>query len=191
MRRATCFVGFLAAAVTPGTALAAGDGESAGAEFFWTIVNLFLLFGVLWFFGRKPLVAWFAERRDRIQGEVEAAANLRREAEERHARWERKLGELETELEEIRGSVRARAETERARILEDARNAAERIRADAEISIDQELRRARDELRREAADLSVELAADLLRGQLTDVDRDRLIDEFVAKIEQPSSGSGS
>lgn len=191
MRTASRVVSALAGVFAPGAALAAGDGGSAGTEIFWTVVNLLLLFGVLWYFGRKPLVAWFAERRDRIQGEVEAAADLRREAEERHARWERKLGELETELEEIRGSVRARAETERERILADARSAAERIRADAEVSIDQELRRAREELRREAADLSVELAADLLRGQITDTDRDRLIEEFVSKIEQPSSGSGS
>jgi len=188
--RAACAALIFSTALLPGSALAAG-GESSGDEFFWTVLNLLLLFGVLWFFGRKPVVSWFSDRRDRIQGEVESAANLRREAEERYARWQRKLGELETELEEIRSTSRGRAETERDRILEDARAAAERIGADARAAIDQELRRAREALRREASDLSVELAAELLRGQVTDADRDRLIDEFVAKIEQPSSGSGS
>lgn len=189
-RRSTWVALVLSAALPPVSALAATE-ESAGEELFWTVVNLLLLFFVLWFFGRKPLVGWFRDRRDRIQGEVESAANLRREAEERHARWQQKLSELETELEEIRRTSRARAETERDRILEDARAAAERIRSDAHVAIDHELRRARESLRSEASDLSVELAAELLRGQVTDADRDRLIDEFVAKIEQPSSGSGS
>ena len=189
-RRTAWIVLVLSAALSPASALAATD-ESAGKEFFWTVLNLLLLFFVLWFFGRKPLVGWFRDRRDRIQEEVETAANLRREAEEHYARWQQKLSELETELEEIRRASRARAETERDRILEDARAAAERIRSDAHVAIDHELRRARESLRREASDLSVELAAELLRGQVTDTDRDRLIDEFVAKIEQPSSGSRS
>ncbi len=185
LRAAVCLCGALA----PGSALAAG-GESGAGILFWQALNLTILFAVLWFFARKPLVAWFRERRDRIEGEVESAAKLQREAEERHAHWQRKLAELEGELEEIRRTARGRAETEREGILEAARAAAERIRADARVAIDQELRRAREALRDEASDLSVELAAELLRGQVTGADRDRLIDEFVAKIEQPSTGSG-
>ena len=84
-----------------------------------------------------------------------------------------------------------RAETEKQRILEEARAAAERIRSDARAAVDQELRRARDELRREASDLSIELAGEILRNQVTGTDRDRLMDEFIAKVERPGSGSGS
>lgn len=180
----------LCAALAPGTAVAAG-GESGGGILIWQVLNLGILFAVLWFFARKPLVGWFRGRRDRIEGDVESAAKLHREAEERHARWQQKLAELESELEEIRRAARDRAGSERERILEDAHAAAERIRADARVAIDHELRRAREALRDEASNLSVELAAELLRGQVTDADRDRLLDEFVAEIERPSSGSGS
>ena len=118
LRAAVCLCGALA----PGSALAAG-GESGAGILFWQALNLTILFAVLWFFARKPLVAWFRERRDRIEGEVESAAKLQREAEERHAHWQRKLAELAGELEEIRRTARGRAETERERILEDARAA--------------------------------------------------------------------
>ena len=60
------------------------------------------------------------------------------------------------------------------------------------VEVEQELRRAREQLRDEASALSIQLASELLRAQVTDTDRDRLLDEFTAKIEQPSSnGSGS
>ena len=167
---------------------ASGEGES---DLGVRVLNTALLLGVLWFLARKPIQAFFAARREEISSEVEAAATLKSEAEERHARFQRKLAELDGELDEIRRTARDRAEAEKERILEEARVAADRIRTDARAAVDQELRRARDELRREASDLSIELAGDLLRNQVNDGDRDRLMDEFIGKVEQAGSGSGS
>ena len=92
--------------------------------------------------------------------------------------------DLDRELEEIRRLGRERAEAEReqhpGRRARSARSASSAPRAAA---IDQELRRAREELRDEASDLAVELAAGLLRERVTDADRDRLMDEFIARVE--------
>jgi F-type H+-transporting ATPase subunit b len=158
----------------------------------WRVVNLVLLLAVLFVFARKPLQAFFQDRRDRIQGELQSAAQLRKEAGERYAKWQRQLVDLDAELERVRATARERAEAERERILADAHAAAERIRNDARAAVDQELRRAREQLRDEASALSIQLATELLEAQVTDTDRDRLLDEFIAKIEQPSTtGSGS
>jgi F-type H+-transporting ATPase subunit b len=155
-------------------------------------VNLALLLAVLFVFARKPIQAFFQGRRERIQGELQSAAQLRKEAEQRYAKWQRQLIALDVELERIRATARERAEAERERILADARAAAERIRSDAHVAVEQELRRAREQLRDEASALSIQLASELLQAQVTDTDRDRLLDEFTAKIEQPpSNGSGS
>ena len=179
------------ATLMPASALAA-SGESAATDLMWRIVNLALLLGVLVVFARKPLQAFFRDRRERIQGELQSAAQLRKEAEQRYAKWQRQLVGLDAELELVRATARERAEAERERILADARAAAERIRSDAHVAVEQELRRAREQLRDEASALSIRLASELLQAQVTDTDRDRLLDEFTAKIEQPSSnGSGS
>jgi F-type H+-transporting ATPase subunit b len=99
--------------------------------------------------------------------------------------------DLEGELAEIRETSRQRAAAEREHILADAAAGAERIRREALETVDQELRRAREQLRREAADLAVELASEALRRQVTSADQDRLLDEFVAAIERaPASGNG-
>lgn len=180
----------LAGLLAPATALAAGE-ESAALDLIWRIVNLVLLLAVLYLVARKPIQGFFRDRRDGIHGEVEAAAKLRKEAEERYARWQRQLVDLDAELDGIRASADERARAERERILADAEAAAERIRNDARTAVDQELRRARRELREEAAELAIQLAGEMLRSQVTDDDRDRLVDEFISKVDQPRQGSES
>lgn len=174
--------------MTPAPALAA-SGESGIADLIWRVANLALLLAVLIFLARKPIRAFFQDRRDRIQGELESAAQLRKEAEQRYAKWQRQLVDLDAELERVRAAARERAAAERERILADARAAAERIRSDAHVAVEQELRRAREQLREEASALSIQLASELLQAQVTDTDRDRLLDEFIAKVEQPGSRS--
>jgi len=166
--------------------LGAAPARAAEEEgLFFPTLNFLLLLGALFYFARKPIRTWFADRRDRIRQELEEAAAQRREAEERYAKWQRRLMELERELDGIRGNVRERAESERESLLADARAAAERIRRDAANAVDREVRRARDELREEASRLAVELATGLLRENVTDGDRDRLLEEFIERIETP------
>jgi F-type H+-transporting ATPase subunit b len=180
---------WLGLALAPSAARAAG-GEGGSSDLVWRVVNVALLLVVLVVVARKPIRGFFAERHDRIANDVESAARQRKEAEERYARLQRQVAALDTELEGIRVTARERAAAERERMLEDARAAAERIRREARLAVDQELRRARQELRREAADLSIELAGDLLARQVTEADRDRLIDELIARVESPPAGSG-
>ena len=176
--------------LSPSVSLAAG-GEGEASVLLYRVLNVVLLAVVLYVAARKPIQAFFRDRRERIEGEVKTAARLRQEAEERHGRLQRQLSELESDLDRVRRTARERAENERDRILSDAQASAERIRADARIAIDQELRRARAELRQEASDLSVEIASGLLRDQVTESDQTRLLDEFIDEVEGASSnGSG-
>jgi len=161
-----------------------GEGGEGGGGLLFPILNFALLVGLLVYLTRKPILAFFAERRRTIHNALDEAAELQRQAEERHAKWQRRLVDLERELEEIRRLGRERAESERENILADAREGAARIERTARSAIEQELRRAREQLREEAADLAVELAAGLLRERVSDADRDRLMDEFIARVER-------
>lgn len=178
----------LFALVTP--ALASSSTEEGGShlmELVWQAVNFAILLAVLVYFARKPIQAFFASRRETIQSELNEAAGLLEEAERRYSQWQRKLIDLEQELQQIRSDGRRRAEEEREQILADAQSQAERIHRDAVASVEQELRRAQAELRNESAVLATEIAERILREQLADSDRDRLIDEFVTRIE-PAAG---
>jgi F0F1-type ATP synthase membrane subunit b/b' len=50
-----------------------------------------------------------------------------------------------------------------------------------------ELRRAREELREEATQLALKLATERLEREVTDADRDRLLDEFIDRIDETQS----
>ncbi|MEN8182578.1 MAG: F0F1 ATP synthase subunit B [Myxococcota bacterium] len=153
----------------------------------WHAVNLALLVGVIVYFGRRPIQAYFAERRDGIRQSLESSTRLLEEAEARLAEWQGRLDRLDGEIEEIRTATHRLAEAERERILADARASAERVRQDAAAAVDQEVRRARAVLREEAADLSVDLAERMLRDQVRDEDRTRLLDEFVERVGRAPS----
>jgi F-type H+-transporting ATPase subunit b len=169
----------------------ASDPSSGSLQaFLWPALNLAILIAVLVYFARKPLQAYFEKRRSEIQGELQSAADQLATAESTYVKWQRRMIDLESELDEIRATSRQRAEAERERIIQDARATAERIRRDATAAVDLELRRARETLREEATQLAIELAGERLSREVTEADRDRLIDEFIGLIAStPGSGA--
>jgi F-type H+-transporting ATPase subunit b len=188
--RVPALVAFVSLALV-GVAQAAGgpkSDEEVLKETVYQGVNLLLLLGVIFYVVRKPTREFFAARRDRITGELDQAADLLTRAEQRNSELQRRLVDLSSEVEGIRENAARRAEGEAERILADARAAADRIRRDAQAAVDQELRRAQTELRAEAADLALELAARKLRDQIGEPDRERLVDEFITRVEAAPQG---
>ena len=179
------------ALLVPVVASASGGGEgSDGKTLIWQGVNLVLLFGVLVYLTRKPIQQFFADRREEVKGDLDSAANVLSEAEARLAEWQARADRLDAEVAEIKEAARQRATTEGQNILADAEASAERIRNDAKAAIDQEVARARTELRSEAGELATKLAADLLRTHVTDADQQQFVDEFVARIEGSGAADG-
>ncbi|TFG93030.1 MAG: hypothetical protein E4H11_08730 [Myxococcales bacterium] len=168
---------------------AASEGGGGLGDLVWPVSNLVILIVALVYFGRRPIRDFLSARQDRIRDDLDAAASALAQAEARHSEWQRKLTQLDTEMARIREQARERAEAERKHILADASAAAERIRRDARSAADQELRRAREELRREAAELALELAAETLRARVNDSDRSRLVDDFIETIERSDRGA--
>ena len=184
--------GILAVA-SPALAAGGGSGPSA-SELIWQAVNLVLLLGVLFAVARKPITAYFAERREQIKNDIKIADKLLAESKKQFSEWQGKLVELEAEVQTIRDETRQRAHDERDQIVAAAHDSAERIRADAVAAVDQELRRAQVELREEAANLAIDLAASMITEQVDDRDRDRLLDEFITRVEPATiqdSGTGN
>ena len=172
--------------LAPALAAAAEEGGHGGgfATLVYHGINLLLLVAVIVWFARRPILAFMAERRAGVVQNIETSEQLLREARSRLDEWQRRLANLDAELREVREASARLAEVEREEILREARALAERIRADARAAVQQEVERARAELRREAADLAVEIATELLREQVADDDRERLVDEFVETLER-------
>jgi F-type H+-transporting ATPase subunit b len=189
--RPSRWIALAAALLVPAVAAASGgEGEGhGGGSPYWHAFNLIVLIAVLVYVGRKPIQEFFAGRRREIEANLQRSAALLSDAEARLGEWNQRMQRLDAEIDEIKLRSKERAETERQRILADATTAAERIRRDAGAAIDHETRRAREELRKEAAQLALDLAGDLLRQRMNDQDRARLVDEFIQKVEAPKAAS--
>lgn len=186
--RALRTLGCAAAAIALGAApaLAAAEGEHHAPSWALTIfaaVNFAIFLYVLRRFAWPYIERYLQDRRTSLIEALEAADRARAEAEETRREYERRLEKLEAEAERAREEVLAVARVQAERLLEHARHAAERIRADARVVADQEVSRARRELREEAAALITERAARLVAERITPADQRRLIGEFVAAAE--------
>ncbi|MEZ4332176.1 MAG: ATP synthase F0 subunit B [Myxococcota bacterium] len=193
-RALTCVASLAIVVLAASIAQAAGGEHKSQAELLretgWQTFNLVVILALLVYFGRKPIADYFASRRQGIQTQLTEAADLLAQAEHRNADLQRRLVDLNAELESIRESSNRRAEEEAMRILAEARATADRIRRDAQAAVDQELRRAQAKLHDEAADLALELATKKLQTSVADADRDRLVDEFITRVEPSASAGG-
>lgn len=184
----------LAAVLLPATGFAAEGGGQAGWGLLGDIgrwVNLSIIIGLLYYGLRKPLAAFFREKKGDIERDISEARQARQEAEDKLAEVEAKTRALDRELEQIRVRAAENAESERQRLIAEAEKDAGRIVAAAEREIDNLKRHARAELQDYAARLAVELAEKRIRESMTDADEERAMERFFAQMttehrERPS-----
>ena len=170
-----------------GVAIAAGGGghDDSGAllkDFLWRILNFGLMAALLAFFLRKPIKNGLSARREGIEKELTEARQAKADAEAKFAEYDQKLALATEEITEIGNSIRREGELEQKKIIESAKEMAIKIEKDAENAAALEVAKARTELQREAVQLAVELAEDLLKKNFTKEDDARLIDEYMKKV---------
>jgi F-type H+-transporting ATPase subunit b len=168
---------------------AAGGGEHAMTlgDILWDLGIKVLNVGILGFLAfkylSKPLNSYVESRSAKVQSEIDTAKSAQREAEERLRIFQEKTSRVDAEIEELRSQTCADIDGEQKILLEEARAAAEHIRQHARDTIRQEVAKARDDLHREAARLSTELAEEIIRKNVNDDDRKRLVDGYLREME--------
>ena len=99
------------------------------------------------------------------------------------AEAEAELKRLEAEAAAIRSRAQEEAESEKARILSETERASGRLVEMAEAQIESAMRSARSDLREFAAELSGQLAEDLVRKEINDKDQESLFEEGLRSLE--------
>jgi F-type H+-transporting ATPase subunit b len=152
----------------------------------WLVVgrlfNLALVVGVLVWVARKPLAIFYANRTQTIREQLAEAQAARREAEAKLAEMESRMSRLDDELRGIKEQAEQEAQEEYQRLLSAAERDAEKIIERARQEIEGMTRAAQLELKGQVAELSVQLAEEKIRQEITDEDRNRLFSGFVTKL---------
>ena len=146
-------------------------------------VNFALLAAGLGYLIKKYGGPYFAARSERIQREIVESAKVRQDAEARAGEVDRRLGNIEAELEALRAESRSELASQQKQAA--AKTSAEiaRIQSQAEQEIAASGKAARLELKRYSAELAVQLAGEKIRGRMTHDTQDALVRGFLEDLD--------
>lgn len=153
---------------------------------FWEIVSFAILFFILYKYAFPAVLGILEERERKIKDSLDQAERHRSEAERTLREYEAKLAAVSKEAETMLAAARERAQ----RLMEENEQRmtaeAERIKGDAMREIDQERRRAVQEIRTQTTELALLVAEQVLQRSMTDADHRRLADEALAALSRSS-----
>jgi F-type H+-transporting ATPase subunit b len=150
--------------------------------FIWTIVTFLVLLTLLARFAWRPLLQALEARQETIRKSLADAEKARVELERLNQESEAIVRQARVEAESIIVASRADAERLRGELRDKARTEADGIVKNAERQIQLETARAIQQIRHEAADLSVAIASKIIQKNLTREDNDKLIQDALNQL---------
>ena len=145
----------------------------------WTVITFICLLAVLRKVAWNPLLTALEQRESSIRESLEAAQQARQEAQTLLEENQRVLADANRESARILDQGREEAERLRATLSEQARQEAQHLVEDARRAIDRERLAAIQDLKSTAADLALQATGRLLGTAVTGDDHRRLVTEFL------------
>lgn len=146
------------------------------------LINLAIVIGVLFYFGRKVVGNVLSERRSRIEEEITDAEKRQKGAAAALADAQQKLAKAQAEAEQIRAAAAENAQKAKEDILAQAGRDIERMKDTAARDLDTARERAIAELRERVAALAIARVESQLKDHLDDSAQHQLIDRSIALL---------
>lgn len=168
-------------------AWASGGGEELhevrfGKPMIFQIINFILLVCLLLYVYRKNAGGSFEKRSLEIQMAMEEAAKAKKAAEDKYLEYQARVAQLDDEIGKIMGLAKGDAAKERESIVEEAKKQSAKIVQQAELTAKHEVVLAKQELRREAAELAAKMAADAVKRAAKPEDQRNWVKTYIDKI---------
>lgn len=173
--------------------LASSEGAAGAPEspftvnfglFFWTWIVFGMLFLLLKKYAWPAILSMTEQREETIRRHLGEAEEAHAKAQALLAEQQKLLGESRTQAQAIMAEAKSAAEKERAVAVQKTREEQDQLLARARREIAAEGEKARQELRREAVDLSLAAASKLIGERLSaDADKQIVLD-YLASLEK-------
>lgn len=151
---------------------------------FWEIVSFGILLFILYKYAFPGILSVLEEREKKIKDSLEQAEQHRSEAERRLKEYEAKLSAAGKEAEAILAAAKERAQ----RLLDENEQRltaeAERIKGDTTRQIEQERRKAVQDIRAQTTELALMVAEKVVQRSLTDADQRKLADDALDALSK-------
>ena len=151
-------------------------------SFLVKLLNFAVMLGILLKFAAKPFKDFLQSRRNSVKEKVDEADRLLKEAEGLKSTYEAKLADLDQEMETFRKAVIEEAEREKAKIVAEALALADRIRQQAQLAYDQEMKDSMTVVQAQIARRTLQTAEAAVRQIFKEEDHNKMVDEFIEKL---------
>ena len=165
------------------------EEEAMSPPFIFMVLNFVILMGLLWKYLLPAGQKMAAERHDLIDSALKEAAKLRDQAKAKLAEYEARVKNLDAEIAKLVEGIRADAEGDKARILEQAQQQAATMKREAEQRIQAEIELARTALTKEVTLAASAAAEKLLKEKVTADDQRGLVATFIKNVDASVGGA--
>ncbi len=165
-----------------------GSGEAAVAKGWvatdtYRVMNFTVLALGLFFLLRKPVSRALGDRIKSIKEQIGDLEKKKVEAEKELEQFNQKLSLLEKEAGEIVEKYKQQGEEAKVKIIKEAETAAHKLQDQARKNMDYEFKEASKKLQEDIFEKALAKAESIIKGQISNDDQDRLIDEYLQKVE--------
>ena len=147
------------------------------------LINVAILIGVLYYFGRKVVSNILSERRLKIETAIQDAEQRATEAAAALSDAQQKLTQAQSEAQRIRKVAEENAQVAKENILARAVQDVQRLKETAAQDLNTERERAITQLRQRVVDLALQKVESQLQTGVDDAAQQRLIDSSIALLE--------
>ena len=147
------------------------------------LINLVIIIGVLFVFGRKIVGKTLSDRREKIETAIKGAEQRRQEAATALATQQQNLAQAQVEAQKIRAAAEENAKTARENILATAAQDIERMKESATQDLNSERERAIAQLRQQVVAMAFQKVESQLRDRVDERVQQQLIDRSIALME--------
>jgi F-type H+-transporting ATPase subunit b len=165
-----------------GHAGAEGHGTGWVKTDTYRVLNFAVLAIALVFLLRKPFSQALNGRIKGIQEQLADLEARKASAEKQLAEYNRKFALLDQEAEKLMADYLRQGQEAKARILQEAEAAADKLKTQARRSIDNEINRAKERLQAEVIEAALVRAEELIKRKITTGDQEQLVDEYLKKV---------
>lgn len=132
----------------------------------FTIINFLILAGLVYFFSRKKINAYFAGQRQALERQIQSAAEELQEVEAEYEKISKKMDSLDDTIAGIRRDAENEIEHETRKIRESTDEFVSKMKQDLESRIEQETQKAKRQIEQELLSKALEQAEVELRSKM-------------------------
>ncbi|MGD9157612.1 MAG: ATP synthase F0 subunit B [Desulfobacteraceae bacterium] len=175
-------------AETPADTESHGEGHSAdrGGDLidllyrFMSFAAMIIILVIV--FRKTKILDYFSTRSEEIKKKLDDLKRDKDEAERKFKEVEEQLKNFEAKRKDIIEQYRQEGMNEKDRIISEAKERVKQIIIQSEITIEQEIESARNQLKQDIIDIASQKAQDILVKELNEKDQENMVVEFVEKV---------